>query len=253
MDDKRLKELLHWSIENSENGSAPSPGAAAAAAPTSNLTPDVMAALMGGPSEADLMRASMEIITSADVSLENKLIAFDNFEQLIESLDNANNMANLNLWTPLLAQLADGEAEIRTMAAWCVGTAVQNNEKTQEKLLAVGGIKPLVELATKDGETAAVRRKAVYALSSAIRNYQPGLDARWRSSRPWGTRLKRSTPWTWTPSTPSSPRCVIRPRVLLLRRTRIHERKTIHLGLSIWWNQLHKHGVWAFYSYGTNL
>ncbi|KAM3529742.1 hypothetical protein NHJ13051_001712 [Beauveria bassiana] len=176
MDDKRLNDLLRWSIENSENGKTDSPSATAAA-PASNLTPEVMAALMGGPSEADLMRASMEIITAADVTLENKLIAFDNLEQLIESLDNANNMANLGLWTPLLAQLAHDEPQIRTMAAWCVGTAVQNNEKTQERLLAAGGIRPLVALATSEGESETARRKAVYALSSAIRNYQPALDA----------------------------------------------------------------------------
>ncbi|KGQ04341.1 Hsp70 nucleotide exchange factor FES1 [Beauveria bassiana D1-5] len=150
MDDKRLNDLLRWSIENSENGKADTPSATAAAAPASNLTP--------------------EIITAADVTLENKLIAFDNLEQLIESLDNANNMANLGLWTPLLAQLAHDEPQIRTMAAWCVGTAVQNNEKTQERLLAAG-------LATGEGESATARRKAVYALSSAIRNYQPALDA----------------------------------------------------------------------------
>ncbi|KAM0739358.1 hypothetical protein ACQRIT_007095 [Beauveria bassiana] len=176
MDDKRLNDLLRWSIENSENGKTDSPSATAAA-PASNLTLEVMAALMGGPSEADLMRASMEIITAADVTLENKLIAFDNLEQLIESLDNANNMANLGLWTPLLAQLAHDEPQIRTMAAWCVGTAVQNNEKTQERLLAAGGIRPLVALATGEGEPETARRKAVYALSSAIRNYQPALDA----------------------------------------------------------------------------
>ncbi|OAA54212.1 Nucleotide exchange factor Fes1 [Cordyceps fumosorosea ARSEF 2679] len=178
MGDKRLNDLLRWSIENSPNG-APDASAATngAAAPASNLTPDVMAALMGGPSEADLMKASMEIITAADVTLENKLIAFDNFEQLIESLDNANNMANLGLWTPLLAQLASDDAEVRTMAAWCVGTAVQNNTRTQERLLAAGGVEPLVALATREGEPEGVRRKAVYALSSAIRNYQPALDA----------------------------------------------------------------------------
>lgn len=175
MDDKRLNDLLRWGIENTENGK-PADGEAPSV-PSSNLTPDVMAALMGGPSEADLMLASMEIITAADVTLENKLIAFDNFEQLIESLDNANNMANMGLWAPLLAQLASDEAEIRTMAAWCIGTAVQNNTTTQEKLLAVEGLKPLVELATREAEAEGVRRKAVYALSSAIRNYQPSLDA----------------------------------------------------------------------------
>ncbi|CEJ80952.1 Putative Nucleotide exchange factor Fes1 [[Torrubiella] hemipterigena] len=177
-DNKKLNELLRWGIQNSDEG-ALAEAAQSGAQQQSNLTPEVLEALMGGPSEADLMKASMEIITSPDeeVSLENKLIAFDNFEQLIESLDNANNMANLNLWTPLLEQLSNKEAEIRKMAAWCIGTAVQNNEKTQERLLAAGGVAPLVSLAVSEAESEQVRRKAIYALSSAIRNYQPSLDA----------------------------------------------------------------------------
>jgi soluble cytochrome b562 len=172
--DKRLNDLLKWSIENSDTTKSDP----AASAPSTQLTPDVLSAIMGGPSEADLMKAAMEIITSddAEVSLEDKLIAFDNFEQLIESLDNANNIANLSLWTPLLEQLRHDEREIRKMAAWCIGTAVQNNVKTQEKLLAMGGLPHIVELATKETEHEDVRRKAVYALSSAVRNYQPGMD-----------------------------------------------------------------------------
>lgn len=179
MDDKRLNELLKWSIENSTNTTNDSNDSSAPAAPATQLTPEVMAALMGGPSEADLMKAAMQLITSqeADVTLEDKLIAFDNFEQLIESLDNANNIANLNLWAPLLDQLKHDEKEIRKMAAWCVGTAVQNNEKTQERLLAMGGIPPLVELALKEAEAEEIRRKAIYALSSAVRNYQPAMNA----------------------------------------------------------------------------
>ena len=172
--DPRLNELLKWSIEHSDvTNNDPD-----AVAPSSNLTPELMAALMGGPSDADLMKGSMDIITSpdTDVSLENRLIAFDNFEQLIENLDNANNIANLELWTPLLGQLKNDEAEIRKMAAWCIGTAVQNNERTQERLVAVGGLPMLVDLALKDGEKEHVRRKAIYALSSACRNYQPAMD-----------------------------------------------------------------------------
>ncbi|PFH57364.1 hypothetical protein XA68_15153 [Ophiocordyceps unilateralis] len=180
MGDKRLNNLLRWGIENSQastNGSSPQPPAGETNA--SNLTPDVMAALMGGPSDADLMKAAMEVISaplSDQVSLNDKLVAFDNFEQLIESLDNANNMANLNLWTPLLDQLRSDEADLRKMAAWCIGTAVQNNERTQEKLLAMRGLPPLVTMAVSNDERTDVRRKAVYALSSACRNYQPAMD-----------------------------------------------------------------------------
>lgn len=178
MENKRLNDLLRWGIENSTDA----PGgdtSAQSQTHTTNLTPDVMAALMGGPSDADLMRASMDIITaplSDQVSVKDKLIAFDNFEQLIEGLDNAKNMANLGLWTPLLAQLDADEPELRRMAAWCIGTAVQNNDRTQERLLAVGGLPALVALAVGDGEKEDVRRKAVYALSSACRNYQPAMD-----------------------------------------------------------------------------
>lgn len=177
--DKRLNNLLRWSVENSveaPHNNTNNKNDNHADSPTpSQLTPELMAALMGGPSEAELMKAAMEIITASDASLDDKLIAFDNFEQLIESLDNANNMANLGLWSPLLEQLAHDEAEMRKMAAWCIGTAVQNNEKTQERLVTLGGVPTLVGLATgTDKED--VRRKAVYALSSACRNYQPAMD-----------------------------------------------------------------------------
>lgn len=170
-----MNELLKWSVENSSTTvNDPS-----TAPPTNHhLNPDALNALFGGPSDADLMVASMAAIKSSDpeISREDKLVAFDNFEQLIENLDNANNLQPLALWTPLLECLAHEEAEIRMMAAWCVGTAVQNNEKSQERLLAMNGIPPLVKLATGEKEGQKVRRKAVYALSSAARNYQPSMD-----------------------------------------------------------------------------
>jgi hypothetical protein len=170
-----LNELLKWSVENSST-TANDPDNAPPK--NRNLNPEALNALFGGPSDADLMIASMSAVLSPDpeVTVADKLVAFDNFEQLIENLDNANNIAQLGLWTPLLGCLAHEEGEIRMMAAWCVGTAVQNNEKSQERCFAMGGIKPLVELAFKEGEGKAVRRKAVYALSSACRNYQPAMD-----------------------------------------------------------------------------
>ncbi|KAG7145751.1 Hsp70 nucleotide exchange factor FES1 like protein [Verticillium longisporum] len=173
MGDRNLNDLLKWSIANQDipEGAEAPPGEAP------RLNPEAMAALFGGPSDADFMKDSMAAIHSADVPLDQKLIAFDNFEQLIESLDNANNISALSLWTPLLDCLAHEEAEIRRMAAWCVGTAVQNNAPSQERLLAMGGVPSLVALATKEGEQEVVRRKAIYALSSAVRNYQPAMDA----------------------------------------------------------------------------
>ncbi|KAI1193797.1 nucleotide exchange factor Fes1-domain-containing protein [Nemania serpens] len=195
MGDKNLNELLKWSIENT----ASAPDGTTNEAPRSTLNQEALAALMGGPSDADLMRESMAAIVSSDpeITLESKLTAFDNLEQLIESLDNANLLSKLGLWTPLLECLAHDEDEIRLMAAWCVGTAVQNNEPSQERLVALGGVERLVRMAVgkrlpqasavgggegdkkdeeEEEETKNVRRKALYALSSAVRNYQPAMD-----------------------------------------------------------------------------
>lgn len=131
-----LSSALKWAIENSDasqtsdaNAQAPSN-----AVSRSQLNPEVLNALFGGPSDADLMRESMAAIQHPEVTLDNKLIAFDNFEQLVENIDNANNLESLGLWTPLVGLLSHEEADMRKMAAWCCGTAVQNNIKAQERV-----------------------------------------------------------------------------------------------------------------------
>ncbi|KAI1853700.1 hypothetical protein JX265_003967 [Neoarthrinium moseri] len=196
-DKKQLNDLLKWSIENSTKGED---NTTDTQVPLRTPNADAIKALLGGPSDADLMVAAMTNITSPDpeITRESKLTAFDNLEQLIESLDNANLLAKLGLWTPLVELLGHDEAEFRLMAAWVVGTAVQNNPPCQERLVALGGIEKLVAMAlgrrvgmekragdgdivTEDGnagevETKDVRKKAVYALSSACRNYQPAMD-----------------------------------------------------------------------------
>lgn len=130
--DPKLNSLLKWSIQNQGNTTDNNNNVVESA--SRGLNPEVLSSLFGGPSDADLMKSAMDALYSPDVDLENKMIAFDNFEQLIESLDNANNMEPLGLWTPLVQLLSHEEADMRRMAAWCVGTAVQNNEKSQDKV-----------------------------------------------------------------------------------------------------------------------
>jgi len=171
--DPGLNSLLQWSVENSGDArSTDQP-----ISEPKGMSADALRALMGGPSDADLMKQAMSIIVSADpaVTHDSKMTAFDNFEQLVENIDNANNMEPMGLWTPLIAQFDSSDADLRRMAAWCAGTAVQNNVKAQERCLAVNGVAKLCEMVTKD-EDKAVRRKAVYALSSSVRNYQPAMN-----------------------------------------------------------------------------
>lgn len=140
--DPGLNNLLKWSLANA---GAPHPGEAhsstdtpastnPASAPAQRLNAEALKVLMGGPSDAELMQSSMAAIRAPDVALADKMVAFDNLEQLIESIDNANNMQTLGLWTPLVGLLRSEEAGLRRMAAWCMGTAVQNNAVAQERV-----------------------------------------------------------------------------------------------------------------------
>jgi hsp70-interacting protein len=129
MNDPGLNTLLKWSIENSDVSKTAEP-----TQPRTQLNPELLAQLMGGPSDADRMISSMQAIHNPSVDHENKAIAWDNFEQLVENLDNANNMEALKLWVPLCEMLESEERQDREMACWCLGTAVQNNIKCQERV-----------------------------------------------------------------------------------------------------------------------
>jgi len=131
--DPGLNELLKWGIENSSS-SRNDPTAKKADSATTGLNQEILAQLMGGPSDADRMKEAIAAVQSPDLDMDNKMIAFDNFEQLVENIDNANNMEALGLWAPLVQLLTSEEGELRLMAAWCVGTAVQNNVKAQERV-----------------------------------------------------------------------------------------------------------------------
>jgi hsp70-interacting protein len=132
-----MTNLLRWSIEQqtaATSNDTTSGQPAAPSAPHTTLDQDALRRLvLGGPSDADLMREAMATIHSPDVSLENKEIAFDNLEQLVEQIDNANNMEPMGLWQPLVDLLQSEEGEIRKWAAWVMATAVSNNTKAQER------------------------------------------------------------------------------------------------------------------------
>ncbi|GAB7366003.1 hypothetical protein MBLNU230_g7328t1 [Neophaeotheca triangularis] len=175
MNDPGLNQLLQWSVEHSDASRDAQP-TDQQRDPAQGLDPQVLAQLLGAPSDADRMKDSMHAIRASDVDVDNKLIAYDNFEQLVEQIDNANNMGALGLWAPLLEQLtAHQEAELRAAAAGCVKTIVQNNVQAQERLLALEGVGKLVTMLVED-EAKVARKRAAGALSSAVRNYQPALD-----------------------------------------------------------------------------
>lgn len=192
--DPGLNQLLKWGIENSDNTGRAMPEDKQAT-PSSGVGPpsaEALTALFGGPTGAEVMKTAMSTVTSSDSSLAEKILALDDFKWAIESIDNANNIAALDLWRPLVQQLGHEHADMRSMAASCIGTAVQNNIAAQRHAQSQHVVPLLLELALHEGN-GDVRKKAMFALSSMVRNYQPGLDAL-MSELPEGTMEARDGP-----------------------------------------------------------
>jgi hsp70-interacting protein len=136
MNDPALNNLLKWGIQNSE---ASRNDASVAPKPPKPMSESDRAALEqllggGGPSDADLMAQSLDVVENDEATAEAKYIAFENFELMIQNIDNANNMENRGLWTRVIKQLENEDPEIRVWAAWCCSTAVQNNIRSQERV-----------------------------------------------------------------------------------------------------------------------
>ncbi|SCU94302.1 LANO_0E06348g1_1 [Lachancea nothofagi CBS 11611] len=166
-----MDKLLHWSVANSQ-------GDKEAVKKIGQPDPKLLQQLFGGgPDEPALMKHAMVVITNPEAELEAKLIAFDNFEMLIENLDNANNIENLKLWEPLIGLLKSPEPELRAFALSVVGTAVQNNQKSQENFLSYEhGLPQVIEIANNADEKADVRTKAFYALSNLVRHNKDSYE-----------------------------------------------------------------------------
>ncbi|PGG95304.1 hypothetical protein AJ79_10132, partial [Helicocarpus griseus UAMH5409] len=154
--DPTMNNLLKWSIENSAPANPSDPSSNPAQPPRSLSPRALQRILLNAPSDAELMKNAMVAIRSPQTSLEDKLTAFDNLEQLVENLDNANNLGVLGLWEPLVEELGREESGRRMMAAWCVGTAVQNNDGAQGMLLskAPTALATLLNLSQTDPDTA---------------------------------------------------------------------------------------------------
>ncbi|AMD18748.1 HBL154Cp [Eremothecium sinecaudum] len=166
-----MEKLLHWSIASAQ-------GDKDAVEKAGQPDPKLLQQLFGGgPDEPALMKQAVQVITNPEAELENKLVAFDNLQMLIENLDNANNLENLRLWEPLIGVLDSPEAELRANTLWVIGTAVQNNDKSQNNFMKYkDSMKKLVTLVNSPEEQASVKVKGIYALSNLVRHNKVAHD-----------------------------------------------------------------------------
>ncbi|WVQ65813.1 uncharacterized protein L199_003991 [Kwoniella botswanensis] len=134
-----------------------------------DLTTEMLDLILG-KSDSITMKEKMAFAVDEKNPLEERVEALDDFEMLIELIDNANNMPILKLWQPLLSLLSSPEDEIVSNALWIIGTAVQNNIKAQAALYIHSAF-PLILQSYLNSSSPAVRSKAIYALSASLKHW----------------------------------------------------------------------------------
>ncbi|ORX63582.1 hypothetical protein DL89DRAFT_273237 [Linderina pennispora] len=141
-----------------DNGTRPEP---------KKIDPEILDAILGKPACVDAAEDTTQ-------SVDDREIALDNLEMLIENIDNAANLQPLALWPRLVKLLDDPEPSVRTGVLWVMGTAVQHNPKAQKSFGSNSCLKAVLEVLREDtvGE---VRAKALYCMSSYVRANVAGL------------------------------------------------------------------------------
>ncbi|KAG0259660.1 hsp70 nucleotide exchange factor fes1 [Actinomortierella ambigua] len=164
---KQLNELLKWSINKATESedAKPIPGERP---DLEKLDPNIIDAILG-KSDAQLMMEAMQVIKNPQASDDEKELAWEDFEMLIQQIDNASNIDNMKMWPPLLEELKNPNPKFREQALWSCGTATQNNPKAQAAFLREKGLSQVLEMLTSDPEKF-VRAKAIYAVSGAVKH-----------------------------------------------------------------------------------
>lgn len=129
----------------------------------------------GGPDEPTLMKQSIQVLQNDEATLPSKITALENFEMLIENLDNANNIENLKLWPDIVLTLNHPDSELKLLAASIIGVAVQNNPNSQLAFEKSGGLETLIKVASSSTDLDFLK-KSLFAISSYIRNFPQGYD-----------------------------------------------------------------------------
>jgi hsp70-interacting protein len=79
-----MESLLRWGIENSEATNSQT-----SATPRKDLDPAIIDFILGKP-DAVLMKEALEVAVDENQSNDTRIQALDDFEMLVENIDNAN-------------------------------------------------------------------------------------------------------------------------------------------------------------------
>ncbi|XP_057754482.1 uncharacterized protein LOC130973825 [Arachis stenosperma] len=120
------------------------------------------------PSDGELMKIAISDLNNKSASLEDRYRALQELLELVEPIDNANDLHKLGGLVVITQELNHSDPGIRTIAAWILGKASQNNPIVQQQVLELQVLSKLMKMVKSDSVEEA--NKALYAVSALIRN-----------------------------------------------------------------------------------
>ncbi|KAK7333935.1 hypothetical protein VNO80_30716 [Phaseolus coccineus] len=120
------------------------------------------------PSDAELMKIAIRDLNNVSTSLEDRHRALQELLELVESIDNANDLNKLGGLVAVTKELNHSDPVIRTVAAWVLGKASQNNPIVQQQIMELRVLSRLMKMVNSNSLEEA--NKALYAISALIRN-----------------------------------------------------------------------------------
>ncbi|KAI3745438.1 hypothetical protein L1987_58550 [Smallanthus sonchifolius] len=126
------------------------------------------------PSDAKLMKIAIDDLNNLSLSLVDRHRALEELLVLVEAIDNANDLHKMGGLSVVIRELTHSDSGVRTKCAWIIGKASQNNPIVQEQVLELGALPTLITMVKSSFTEEAI--KALYAVSSVIRNNQNGIE-----------------------------------------------------------------------------
>ncbi|TIB76798.1 hypothetical protein E3Q23_01652 [Wallemia mellicola] len=169
-----MEQLLQWGLTNSvkEDGDADelkrmTEEAKAQSGPGQKYDPAVLDKILG-KSDAEMMKEAMYVAVNDEATLDNRLIALDNFEMLVEQVDNAKNMKKIGLWDPIYTLLKHNEDDIKIAAAACTGSAINNDYDTQDTFMELDPLPLFISYLNSSNKS--LQNKAVLNISGLLKH-----------------------------------------------------------------------------------
>ncbi|XP_001632409.2 nucleotide exchange factor SIL1 isoform X2 [Nematostella vectensis] len=123
--------------------------------------------------DIDVIKEHVQVLNSSESTMEQLEHALDELEYFVHQIDNAKDFDTIGGLAIVIKLMNSTESGLSSRAAYVLGSAVQSNPSTQKSAQSKGALLLLLRLLAPS-QPMAVRRKAMYGLSSLIRLYSKG-------------------------------------------------------------------------------